>query len=53
MKTQDKIKKIRVYNEFESNILEQAKSIEDLIASIDENNNDLRDDIEVCDDEMM
>ena len=49
---QEKLKKKRIYNEFESNILEQAKSIEELIASIDENNNDLRDDIDECNDEM-
>ena len=50
---QDKLKKKRIYNEFETKILENAESIEQLIASIDENNNDLRNDIDECNDEMF
>ena len=52
VKDESELRKKRIYNEFETNILENAKHIEELIDSIDENNNDLRNDIDECNDEM-
>jgi len=53
VKEEVEVNKKRIYNEFETDILENAKSIKELIASIDENNNDLRNDIAECNEEMQ
>ena len=51
MKASNKSK--RAYTEFERNILERAKGIEELVASMDDNNEELKDELDECNDEMQ
>ena len=46
-------KRRRAYTEFERKILERTKGIEELVASMDDNNDELKDELDECNDEMQ